>query len=192
MSYDSWPFPDSRLSGIKEHYSRIKTFLELASNIDDTATVFRLHIACIYFARGIIELIFEAAKTKQNPISKKDMVNILSEKLRWFTLIERIRIHDFHRFGITPPDPKYNTTFNGGPINLKAKNGYAFYTLLPDGPKIETTGDSIVKVERPLICENGKFFDEEERKYITLEQILKNFLIDVQDVIEYFKDEIIQ
>ena len=96
MSNDMWPFPDPRVAGLKEHYNRIQTFLEMADNTKDPIVSFRLHIACIYFARAIIELIFEAADKEQISSSREQLKKILTKKLHWYNLIERIRIHDFH------------------------------------------------------------------------------------------------
>ena len=190
MSNDIWPFADPRLSGIKEHHSRIRAFFEIARNTEDPATVFRLHIACIYFARGIIELLFEAADRQQISSSREELKTSLPDKLRWYDLIERIRIHDFHRFGIIPPKPTQKTMFLGGPVKVKAKRGAASYSILPTGPKIETTGDSKVDEQRPLICGNGSFFDDTTGRSVTLVQILEDFLIDIPDVIKEYEKEI--
>lgn len=190
MSNDIWPLSDPRLSGIKEHYSRIKTFLEIARNTDDPTVVFRLHVACIYFARAIIELIFEAADKEQICSSREKLKMLLPDKLRWFNLIEGIRIHDFHRFGIIPPNTTQKTMFLGGPVKIKAKKGVASYSIPPTGPKIETTGDSSVAEQRPLICGNGSFFDDTTKQSVTLLQILEDFLLDVPDVIREFEKEI--
>ncbi|MBC8382895.1 MAG: hypothetical protein H8E22_03640 [Candidatus Cloacimonetes bacterium] len=189
MSNDIWPFANPRVSGINEHHKRIQTFLELARDSKDPNTIFRLHIACIYFARGIIELIFEAADKEQISSSREQLKETLPAKLRWYNLIERIRIHDFHRFGIIPPNPDVKIFFQGGPIKLKAKNGTAAYSIMPKGPKIETTGDSSVKQQRPLITDDGRFFDEDTETIVTLENILKDFLLDVPKVIKEFEQQ---
>lgn len=190
MSNDIWPFPDPRVSGVMEHYERIQIFLGLARNIEDSAVVFRLHIACIYFARGIVELMFEAADKKQLSTLREQLKKSLPGKLRWYDLIEKIRIHDFHRFGISPPNPDLKVFFQGGPIKLKAKNGTAVYSILPTGPQIETTGDSSVIEQRPLLFNDGRFFDEETKTFVTLEQILKDFLFDVAKVIKEFEQNV--
>ena len=158
MNDNTWPFSDPQVAGVKEHHSRIQSFLEIANNTEDSATVFRLYIACIYFAQGIIELIYEAADNKQIPSSREQMKEQLSEKLRWFKLIEKIRLHDFHRYGITPPNQNMNVCFLGGPIKLKAQKGHAIYKIPSSGPKIETSGHSTVHEQQPLLYKNGLFF----------------------------------
>ena len=192
MSNDRWPFPDPRVAGIKEHYDRIRTFLELADDSKDPTVSFRLQITCIYFARAIIELIFEAADKEQLSSSREQLKKTLPEKLRWYNLIERIRIHDFHRFGIVPPSPGMKVLFQGGPLKLKAKNGAAAYSIPPSGPKIETTGGSSVRQERPLINADGRFFDEDTKTLVRLDELLKDFLLDVPEVIKEFGQQIAQ
>jgi len=189
MKNDIWPLHDPRVSGIKEHHERIQTFIELAHSSKDSTIRFRLHIACIYFARGIIELVLEAADKKQIPSSREQLKKTLPDKLRWYNLIERIRIHDFHRFGIVPPNPNIKILFQGGPIKLKAKNGVAMYSIPPSGPKIETTGDSSVKEQRPLISNDGRFFDQDTETLVTLEKILEDFLLDVPKLIKEFEQQ---
>ncbi len=186
-SNDIYPFPDPRVTGIKEHQERIRTFLRLARESKDSIICFRLHIACIYFARAIIELIFEAADKKQISLSREQLKKTLPDKLRWFNLIEKIRIHDFHRFGIVPPNPNVKMLFVGGPVKLKAKNGALVYSITPSGPKIKTTGNSIINEQRPLISDDGSFFDENTQKYVTLDNLLKDFLIDIPQVIKEFE-----
>lgn len=190
MSDDKWAFPDSRVSGVKEHNERIQTFLKLAGKSEDPVVIFRLQVAGIYFARGIIELILEACDKNQLSFSRDRLKKTLPDKLRWYNLIERIRIHDFHRFGLIPPNPNMKMLFLGGPIKVIARNGLAAYSIPPTGPKEEITGDSLINSQRPLISDDGRFFDEDTNTYVTLEQILKDFLCDVQKVIKEFEEDI--
>jgi len=187
MIDDKWPFPEQRVAGVQEHYERVQMFLKLASESEDPIEIFRLQIAGIYFARGIIELIFEAADKEQLSVSREQLKKTLPEKLQWYNLIERIRIHDFHRFGLIPPDPNKKVFFQGGPIELHARKGRATYTIQSNGPKTEVTGNSCVKKKRPLISTDGRFYDDEENKYVSIEQILNDFLRNVSAVIEEFE-----
>src|SRR5712691_10036374 len=49
------------------------------------------------------------------------------------------RIHDFHRFGCVPPDPKYHMVLYGGPSKLVANQGAAVLAILSEGPKFTLT-----------------------------------------------------
>ncbi len=188
-SNDKWPLPDPRISGVQEHYDRIQTFLDLERKSKEPTVIFRLQVACIYFARGIIELMIDAYKKGCLTISREQLDEILKKELRWFMLIEKIRIHDFHRFGLIPPNPKTKRLFLGGPIELKASQGKAVYSIQPTGIKKEETGNSKIKEKRPLICDDGRFYDDETNKYVTMEQILKDFMCDVPAIINNFKSE---
>ena len=190
MSDDKWPFPDPRVSGVQEHYERIQTFLDLVCKSKEPAVIFRLQVASIYFARGIIELMFEAADKDQLNASRDQLKKTFSQKLRWYNLIERIRIHDFHRFGLIPPNPNMKMLFQGGPIKLHASKGRATYSIQPTGPKKEVTGDSRIDEHRPLISDDGRFYDDNTNKYVAIEQILKDFLCDIPAVINEFKRDL--
>ena len=120
MNNDNWPFSEPRVSGVQEHYERIRTFLDLADKSKEPTVIFRLQVASIYSARAIIELIFEAADKDQLNTSRDQLKKTLPTKLRWYNLVERIRIHDFHRFGLIPPDPNMKILFQGGPLKLNA------------------------------------------------------------------------
>jgi hypothetical protein len=62
---------------------------------------------------------------------------------------------------------------------------------VPDtGPKKEVTGDSCINEQRPLISDDGRFYDDDTDKYVTIEQILKDFLCDVPAVINEFKKDL--
>ena len=188
---DKWPSKDPRVfSGVQEHYERIQTFLDLACKSKDPTVIFRLQVASIYFARGIIELMFEAADKDQLNTSRDQLKKTLPEKLRWYNLIERIRIHDFHRFGLIPPNSNTKILFQGGPIKLHARKGKAAYSIQSTGPKKEVTGDSCINEKRPLISGDGRFYDDDTNKYVAIEQILKDFLCDVPAVINEFKKDL--
>ena len=178
---------DPRVSGVQEHYERIQTFLDLVCKSKEPTVIFRLQVASIYFARGIIELMFEAADKDQLDASRDQLKKTLPEKLRWYNLIERIRIHDFHRFGLIPPDSNTKRFSLGGPIKPHARKGKAVYSISSTGPQKECTGNSCIKEERPLISNDGRFYDDETNKWVTIKQILKDFLCDIPAVIDEFK-----
>lgn len=92
--------------------------------------------------------------------------------------------------GGIPPDPGLKGLFQGGPIKLRAQKGAAIYSIPADGPKITVTGDSKVDEQRPLLSKDGAFFDDDERQFVTLEQIISDFLAAVPTVIDEFEKEI--
>lgn len=173
-----------RLKGIQEHLVRVRLLFSLAQKDMDDANQFRLMVTAIYSCRAIIELMLEAAekqelKSLKDPDPKRnrdDFEDQVAPKIPFYYLIERIRIHDFHRFGIAPPDLKYRELTFGGPMKLVAQKGTAAVSITPQGVMVDTTGGSRVKFQRPLLIQDGQFFDEEEQRFVTLEEVLRAFL----------------
>lgn len=185
-----------RKQGVFEQYRRAKRFMGLARRCRKTSAIFTNLIAAVYPARSIVELMLEAAEKQElRSFQNKDGQEIrrkleeeLISRLPYYHLLEKIRIHDFHRFCCLPPSQKYETVFFGGPVKLKANRGNASLSLMPEGPKFTTTGNSSIKEQRPLCTRNGLFFDEESGKYVTLNRVLDDFLSAVPGVIKYFVD----
>jgi len=191
MSDDKWPFPDPRVAGLREHHERMELLLELAKATKDAVAKFRLMMAAVYSARAIVELHYEAADKEQLSSTRDDLKRTLASRLPWFNLIERIRIHDFHRFGILPPDPRVTTVFQGGPVKLQARKGAAIYTIQGDGPKAILSGESTVDEQRPLLNHDGRFFDGDTKQYVALERIISDFVDAAPAVIDDFEKEIL-
>jgi hypothetical protein len=87
-------------------------------------------VAAIYSCRAFSELLLEAAdhrelRVEDRYLTRQDVEADLMSRLPFYFLVERIRIHDFHRFGISPPNPQVNQVFIGGPITLKTQHGTA-------------------------------------------------------------------
>lgn len=188
---DKWPWGDPRVAGVREHYERMRLFLDLARNMTDPVARFRLMLASVYSARAIIELHFEAAEKQQLPTTREELKKTLLTMLPWVNLIERIRIHDFHRFGLTPPNPALKMSFQGGPIKLRAQKGAAVYMVQADGPKSIVTGNSSIDEQRPLLRQDDTFFDDDTKEYVTLERILLDFITALPAVIAKFEQEIL-
>jgi len=108
--------------------------------------------------------------------SRKSFEETLVPVLPYYHLIEKIRIHDFHRFGCVPPDPKYHMVLYGGPSKLVANQGAAVLAILSEGPEFTLTGNSQIKGQRPLCVDDGQFFDEASGRYLSLENILGEYL----------------
>ena len=134
----------------------------------------------MYFARGIVELMLDAAKSQELPKyrgkdeqkCRKGFEQDLAPKLPHYFLIEKIRIHDFHRFGCVPPNPKGQEVFFGGTMKLTAKKGAATLSIPAAGPQVTLTGESSVKDQRSLCKADGSFYDDVSHKYLPLRQIL--------------------
>ena len=187
-----------RMRGICEQYCRAKHFLKLASMCKKPKSKHNNLIAAVYPARAIVELMLESAakqelpkfKNKDIQKSRSDFEKEIAPKIPYYYLLEKIRIHDFHRFGCLPPDPTLREIFFGGPIKLKAQKGVVTYQIQNIGPKKVITGKSVIKEQRPLINSDGNFYDEDTHEYVSLFQILSDFLNEVTELIHDFENNI--
>ncbi|AQX74746.1 hypothetical protein B1776_04140 [Dehalococcoides mccartyi] len=183
-----------RLQGIYEQYYRAKRLLQLARRSKKPHTKFTNLIAAVYPARSIVELILEATEKqelkspKSNDIkeNRKNLELEISQAIPFYHLLEKIRIHDFHRFGCLPPT-KNKRRFYGGPVKLIANQGVVALLITPNGLKLVKTGDSAIEGQRPLCQSNDMFFEEKSDKFVSLEEILNDYLEAIPKVISNFE-----
>lgn len=155
---------------------------------------FRLRLGAAYSCRAIADLMLTAAQmgevkdlTDRNENKNRaDMEHRIRPLLPFYDLLERVRIHDFHRFGIMPPDPGRQTLMLGGRIKLTAQKGIAAVSIA-GGLKTTKTGASSVKLQRPLLNVDGHFFDDALGSYVALEYVIDEFLRAVPAAIEQFE-----
>lgn len=198
MDVDKWDLPDPRLRGINEQHHRAVWFVNLCAKAGDATALHRLQFAALYPARAIVELMLDAAeaqelrayRNKDVKKGRKQFEEDLTPRLKHYGLIERIRIHDFHRSGCVPPDPKRVEMFFGGPMKLTASKGAAVLTIPPTGPKATLTGNSSVKDQRSLCNVDGAFFDPIGEQYVPLGQILVEYLQGVPELITWFEEQL--
>lgn len=189
------PFASLRLQGIREHLERAQFLFELAQQASDAKTRYRLMITTVYSCRAITELMLEAAEKQEikhlkdpDPKNNRKALEMQIEpKLPFYALIERIRIHDFHRFGLVPPGPRLKQVMFGGPMQLRAQKGAAFVSVTSAGPQVSTTGNSQVKFQRPLLVQDGEFFDDDSKQYVSIEQVLKIYLEKISAAVSEFE-----
>lgn len=174
-----------------EHLSRATFLLEVSRAATSAIARHRLQLAAIYSCRAIVELMFEAAKEQEvrSPCDPsvywdwRDLEDHIAAKLPFFSLVEKIRIHDFHRFGVLPPDPGTQQVFLGGPIKLVAQAGTVAVALSESGPVHTTGGKSMIKPQRPLLDHDGKFFDDPTSRYVTLDEVIESFTASAHEVL---------
>ena len=173
-----------RQRGIREHLERARFFFSLSTKEEDAIAAYRLQLAAIYSCRAIVELMLEAAEKEEIPgirdpdrgVRRKTLEAIIHPRIPYYALIERIRIHDFHRFGIAPPDPAFQIFSSFGPIKLVASAGTAVLSASKEGPERLTMGDSSIKEQRSLWMQDGNFFDDASGKYVSLTDVVSTFL----------------
>jgi hypothetical protein len=152
-------------------------------------------ILAVYPARAITEIMLEAAKIGevkglQDPDPKKNRDAFEQQYLvglPHYYLIEKIRIHDFHRFGLAPA---VEGICLRGPIKLTASIGEATIMVPitgPGGKETTKTGRSKIEEQRPLLQRGDAFWDEKSNTYLRLDQILMPYLVAVQAMITQFQ-----
>jgi len=177
-----------RLRGVREHLERVQLLFDLARAHSDENARYRLMLAAIYSCRGMTELMLEAAeKQEAKGLSRGALEDKISPMVPYYTLIEYIRIHDFHRFGIAPPDPSLTQVMVGGPMKLMARKGSAAVVVAEGQLLVKTTGGSQVRLQRPLLCRDGEYFDAQSSKYVKLEEILSAFVARAPAVVSQFE-----
>lgn len=182
------PHEGPRLRGVREHLERVQLLFDVARAHSDEKTRYRLMLAAIYSCRGMTELMLEAAeKQEAKGLSRGALEDQISPMVPYYNLIECIRIHDFHRFGITPPDSGRTQLMVGGPLKLMARKGSAAVFVADGQLLVRTTGGSQVRLQRPLLCRDGEFFDEQLAKYVKLEEILSAFVARAPSVVVKFE-----
>lgn len=193
---DRYLFASPRILGIHEQYKRAERFMRLSRRCKQPTNRFTNLIAAVYPTRAIVELMLEAAdlqelksfSSKNAKMNRKDLEEMLIPKLPHYYLIEKIRIHDFHRFGCIPPSPQYRRMSYGGPVKLTANKGSATLRVTSKGPELILTGNSSVKEQRPLCMDEGHFLDDESGNFLSLDKILEDFLKEVPSVIACFEN----
>ena len=139
-----------RLRGVREHLERAHFLLDLAVKGKDAKAAYRLMLAAVYSCRALTELMLEAAQKQEmkhlkdpDPkVNRDTLEGQISGKLPYYPLVERIRIHDFHRFGLVPPDPNRKQGMFAGPMKLMVQKGTAAVAVTAQGPRAPTTGNS--------------------------------------------------
>lgn len=181
------PIPKTSHEGIREHFVRACLFFNTGMQTPDYANRFRILIASVYSCRAIVELMLEQADRGELTVSREAVKELLAEALPRYGLIERIRIHDFHRYGLVPPNPQVKMVMARGPITLKASKGAAVLQQTASGPEITCTGNSSVKLRRALFSADGTFYDEDTESQVPLDQIIKDYLPAVAGAVEEFE-----
>lgn len=184
-----------RLLGVKEHFTRALLYRRLATG-QPREDAYRLGIAAIYSCCALADVMITAAEKQElrgfehvdEKQSKRDFKAHIGPKLAHYDLVARIRIHDFHRFGIRPPSETVLEEFYGGPVRLVAPpGGMVRMSLTPTGPLVGASGGGYVKPDRPLLQRDGKFYDDLSGQYLTLAQLLDAFLSSAEEVVAEFE-----
>jgi hypothetical protein len=139
-----------RRAGVEGHIARARRFLAEAENLEGEAEFDHL-LAAVSSARAVVQILLDWADHDYPNTQARSLVKAELDAVPHATLIERVRIHDFHRFGMLLSGP--TAMFYGGPVKFRAagKGGAASMRLTAQGPRFATSGGSTVDEQRPLV-----------------------------------------
>jgi hypothetical protein len=183
------PLPKTSHPGIVEHFYRVGELFNTAAAIreENPKGEFRLLMAAVYSCRAIVELMMEQADRGELTVDRDQLKALLAKWIPYFNLVERIRIHDFHRYGLTPPTPGLKMMMGFGPTTLTARKGMAVLQQTPSGPRITCTGNSTVKERRALYSVNGTFYDEDTDTQAPLSKIIRDYFFAVPAAVDEYE-----
>lgn len=160
------PLPEEllapRLAGVREQVARAQLHLSEALASSDGATRFRNIIAAIYPGRAAVEIMREAADQDELTINRDELDTQLAAVLPRHELIQVLRFHDFHRFGVLPRPG----LLIGGPMRLTASKAGAAQLHFGPGPQVATRGNANVVLNRPLQTDGERAFDESSGQWV--------------------------
>jgi hypothetical protein len=182
------PFPEDltppRLAGIREQISRAQMHLREALASADPTTRFRKLIAAVYPGRAAVEIMREAAAQGEVAVDRDELDRQVAAVLPHHQLIQAIRFHDFHRFGVI----ERPGVFIGGPMRIRTrKGGGAQIQFLPSGPRITKRGNADVVLNRPLQMNSGRVFDDASRDWVPIEQAIRDYVEALPAALELFE-----
>ena len=171
------PFPEvltsPRFAGVREQVGRAQMYLSEALTSSDPTTRFRKLIAAVYPGRAAIEIMREAALQGELTVNRDDLDERVGAVLPRHELIQAIRFHDFHRFGVMPRPG----VLVGGPMQLKSsKRGVAQVQFLPSGPQITARGNANVILNRALQTDGDRVFDDASSEWVPIEQAVREYV----------------
>jgi hypothetical protein len=184
---DAVPIPETLHPGIREHFIRAALFNNLGMKTSDSANKFRVFLAAIYSCRAMVELMLDRADRGESTVTRDELKERLVQILPYFNLIERIRIHDFHRYGLIPNPPGLRVVMALGPMKLTANQGGASWAYTAEGPTTTLTGKSGFKPQRPLYSADGRFFDEDSKVHVEPNKIVVDYLKAIPAAIAEFE-----
>jgi len=182
------PFPEEftapRLVGVREQVVRAQMHLSEALASSDPTARFRKFIAAMYPGRAAVEIMREAATQGELTVDCDELDKRIGAVLPGHTLIQKIRLHDFHRFGVMPRP----ATFVGGPMRLKSsKGGVARVQFPPAGPQITKRGNADVVLNRPLQTDGDRAFDDASCEWVHIDQAIREYVETLPAALEIFE-----
>jgi hypothetical protein len=91
------------VTGILEHHERATLFATEAACAPGPRSAFRHLMAAVYSLRGAVELMRETASRGELRVSRRQLEQLILSLMPRSRLIRRLRIRDFHHYGVLGP-----------------------------------------------------------------------------------------
>ena len=91
------------VTGILEHHERACLFAAEAAAAPGPRAAFRHWMASVYFLRAAVELMRETAKRGELVVDCRALDQLIGAQMPRSRLIRRLRIRDFHHYGVMGP-----------------------------------------------------------------------------------------
>lgn len=168
-------------AGMSEQYNRARLFVIEAKEARDRPTRLRRLIAATYFAKALEEIMKEQAQQAGGETAKAEVSKWIQETAPYSHVLHKVRIHDFHRFGLTPLSDEDVAAY--GPIKLSSGPGGTAKFVIPlngEPPRVQTSGEQS-KVEGVgaggiLAMRGEQVFDDRSNTWVQLAVVLEAFL----------------
>ena len=179
---------DFSKDSIETHIERAKFFFACALNALNNKSEKEAEscfVASIYFCRAPFEILVTRAKNNEIDSEYKSLFTDAEKNIRHFKIIEAARVQDFHRTAI-----KFKTgaMMMGGPITIKSgsrSKGGTSFSVKADGERdINTSGNSSVKLNRPIQIHEFSIYSEVLEELIPIPHILDQYILDMEKFVE--------
>ena len=177
---------------LKDHIARSEFFLNhaLATGPIESLEIYNwLLMASVNSARAPIEIALTELDIINRENSKAEFLTEAEEKVRHFTLIATIRVHDFHRGAVHLVPGAMSVR---GPIKGKSgsqSNSAVGIRMNPETGELEEikTRNASLKYDRPLQLRGNEVYDFAIKSYVPLDAALGEYLADLKPLLsKYF------
>jgi hypothetical protein len=142
----------------------------------------------INFARAPIEILLTEIKKEAIPESMQSLAEAASKKVRCFSVIEDMRVHDFHRQAIRLSKGSMSVS---GPLKLKTGAQFGSFAAGHFDPKkgVQSTAhrNASIKSDRRLQINGLSVFDEVSQNFVNVFEAMDAYLTDIKAFVkEYY------
>jgi hypothetical protein len=155
------------------HLDRTRNLLRYARAHRGSKVESDFVVSAAYACRALYEWLL----TEEGNESAEGAAEEFARSIRWFKLVEYLRIHDFHRGAVFFRDGSMQMS---GPFTFKARGKNAFVGMKFGGFEKIGTGNSTIKMNRPLMISGFSITDPDSEKIVDVRQALTEYVSDAR------------